>query len=349
MTHQLLSLRAGAIALWILASAPALAAQPLPRHKPRVTEDEADVSAPARAPQSPKKSKKAKRLAPVEASARTEPGPPPTLPAPADIESKPAGASAKVIDITPRQADEGTKQSAPAPVPAEPGPHRLSGAGDDEYPAGDDEEPRRRSSGRTGPDDEVPAGFTEISVAKETPEGDESAGDSDKDRGVGLSTEFVAGILHLDGGTSSTTLFGWGIAADWRMGRLFSPGSFLHENLFLELSWLHAGTSYGTTEVTVGQTQNHFSAAILLGYTLASAYFYGKVGPSIFVIPVTYEVQGTNTSYLGIRTGLQYGVGVRSSLYFSEALGVALRLELNGYRRGYLNDLFFCGGVGVAF
>jgi hypothetical protein len=193
----------------------------------------------------------------------------------------------------------------------------------------------------------VPAGFTEIPVSEETSEGDEPAWEDE--RGHGLSVEFVAGILHLDGGAPSTTLFAWGLSADWQLGRLFARGSFLHENLFLELSWLHAGSSYGTDEVKVAQSQNHFAAAMLLGYTLASAFFYGKVGPSIFVMPVTYDVQASTTDYMGIEAGLQYGVGVRSSLYFSDALGVALRLELNGYRRGYLNDFFFCAGVGVAF
>jgi hypothetical protein len=88
---------------------------------------------------------------------------------------------------------------------------------------------------------------------------------------------------------------------------------------------------------------------MLFGYPLEPVFIYGKIGPAMTVTPVTYDVQGSMTSFSGVKGGVVYGVGVRTNLYVTDQIGVAAKLELVRFRRGYLDDTQLVMGLGAAF
>jgi hypothetical protein len=295
----------------LLAWAPATAAsQALPRHKPRVT-DAAEDSEPASAPAAEASKKGRKTTLPVESPLAEESAAP---------------------------ARTSTRDRA---APRDQATGRESGG-----------------ASRDPMADDLPPGFHEIPVPRKAappreasqPEGEfEERLSSLDEPGMGLGVEILGGLLLLSGGISSSSQFGWGLAADWQVGRLFREESFFHQNAFLELSWVHTASSYGTDDVQVAQSQNYFAASALLGTLLGPAFCYGKVGPSLFLTSVAYGVQGTATDYLGAKPGFQLGLGARYELHLSDAFGFAFRVEASGYRRGYLNDFFFAAGLGLLF
>lgn len=301
---------AGALCGLLLASPTVAAPQELPRHKPRVTDAVEDPANPGAAASEKRRPKKGRKsIAPAVAGEAPPAADPPRPPSAA-----PAGNGRSYRGAAELSSDEIPPGFTEIPVPREPAAPR-------EAPR---EAPRRELE-----DDLRLSGIDEP--------------------GLGLGVEGLVGLLLLSGGISSSAHFGWGLAADWQAGRLFRPESYFYQNAFVELSWVHAGSSYGTEMVKVAQSQNHFAASALLGYTLGRAFFYGKLGPSLFLMPVTYEVQGTATDYLDAKLGLNLGLGVRYALYLNESLGIAVRLEVTGYRRGYLTDYFFTFGLGAAF
>jgi hypothetical protein len=296
----------------LLAWAPATAAsQELPRHQPRVTDAAEDSESPASPPaaESPGKGRKS------------------ALP----IESPPA------------------KEST---APAQPSARRRA------EPPGQAAGRERGGASRDPAADDPPPGFHEIPVPREAARPREALQSESEleerlsgldEPGKGLGVEVLLGLLLVSGGISSSPQFGWGFAADWQVGRLFREESYFHQNALLELSWLHSASSYGTADVKVAQSQNDFAASALLGTMLGPAFCYGKIGPSLFLTPVTYVVQGTATDYLGVKPGFQLGLGARYARYLDDRIGVTVRVEATGYRRGYLTDFFFAGGLGLVF
>ncbi len=311
---------AAALCGLVLASPGPARSQELPRHKPRVTDPAEDAPVPG----SPSPAKPA---APATNASNAP-------------KARKSAAPAVSPEAAPPAAPPAPSVQSRASSPIEGEGHPFRGASDD------------------ASKDEIPPGFHEIPVPREpAPSNEPPRGELEENErlsginepGLGLGVEALIGVLVLNGGISSSAQFGWGLAADWHVGRLFRPESYFYQNAFVELSWLHSESTYGTDEVKVSQAQNHFSASALLGTTLGRTFFYGKLGPSLYLMPVTYTVQGTATDFMDAKLGLNLGLGVRFALYLGDSLGVAVRLEATGYRRGYLTDFFFTSGVGLVF
>ncbi|MGI5864551.1 MAG: hypothetical protein ACOX6T_21225 [Myxococcales bacterium] len=170
--------------------------------------------------------------------------------------------------------------------------------------------------------------------------------------GYGLAAEVTLGGLLIDdaaGGFRGRFAFGLNFA--WQAGRLFAPeDKLLHKGLFVEASYLYPlASKAGTDAVRVESGQHNLALAAAFGLPFKLAHVYAKVGPALFIQPVSYDVQGTLTGWTGVKGGVLYGIGARKVHYFNRELGIAGRVEITGIRRHYLNDLQLSASCGVAF
>lgn len=171
---------------------------------------------------------------------------------------------------------------------------------------------------------------------------------------IGLSAELALGGYFRQGSMGGLEgKFGLGLSVAWNMGRLFfDRGTFLNKGLWLELSWLHpfsASGEEGTDMVKVTQSQHDLALAAMVGYPIWRLLVYGKVGPSMYVGSLDYDVGGSTASWSMVRGGLVYGVGVHSMFFVCDPVAVSARVELLGHRRSYYNDLQLTLKLGVAF
>ena len=179
------------------------------------------------------------------------------------------------------------------------------------------------------------------------------------ERHIGLTAELTLGgyfrqssMGDLDG------KFGFGLAASWNLGRMFfehdsdSFFSFLNRGLWIQLSWLHpfdASGQTGTDAVQVSQSQHNLSLTAMVGYPLWRLFVYGKLGPSLYVGSLEYDVMGSKASWSVVRGGITYGVGVHTMFFVCDVVALSARLELLGQKRSYYNDLQLTLNLGVGF
>ena len=174
-------------------------------------------------------------------------------------------------------------------------------------------------------------------------------------RNIGLTAELTLGSLFRQSSFGSLDpKFGLGLAVSWNMGRmLFDPDLWLlHKGLWLELSWLMPFgivDEEGTETTRVTQSQHNLSLSLMFGCPLWRLLVYGKVGPSLYVGGLTYDVDGSQGNWSVLRGGVVYGVGVHTMFFVTEAFGLSARIELLGHRRHYYNDLQFSLNLGAAF
>ncbi len=264
---------------------------------------------------------------------------------------------AKAID-----EDSESEEAPPARSAEEDdAPRRKSRPADDE-----DEAPRRRAA----EDDEespgpAPAKARHHRTAEE--EMGEESRDSAEERlsgldepGQGMASGVVTGLMFLDGPTGSVTTFAMGIDFLANVGRHFFPpeDEFLHNGLYAEFSYLYTWFSDGTTggggvptngQVKVRSSLHDLSLAALVGYPLPHVFLYGKLGPVLFFEPVSMSVEGTDTSFTGVKGGLVYGVGARTEFFLTDQVGANLGFELSRFRRSYLNDTMAIFHLDIAF
>ncbi|HEY3445930.1 MAG TPA: hypothetical protein VGK67_06165 [Myxococcales bacterium] len=318
-------------------AAPAAAVAGEERRKPRLTDPEetsGDEVAPATAPK--KKRKHSTAVEDESAPRPSEESPPPPAKKASnfgDEEETPSSSAAKKASPPPDEGVGGDEEK--------PRTSRRSRSADEESPDGDDNGARKKRS-RTAEEELEPEAGEEERLA------------ADDEPGNGIAAEFAFGGLWMSGSTgSATSHFMSGLIISYQIGRAaFAPESeFLHENLILELGYQASatGTSVGTEQVRVNSASHYLTLDILFGYPLPPVLIYAKIGPALMIMPVTYDVQGAATSFTGVKAGLVYGVGIRSNWYFHRFAGFAWRVELVGYRRGYLDDLMLTVGAGVCF
>ena len=174
-------------------------------------------------------------------------------------------------------------------------------------------------------------------------------------RNIGLTAELTLGSLFRQSSFGSLDpKFGFGLAVSWNMGRmLFDPDLWLlHKGLWLELSWLMPFgivDEEGTETTRVTQSQHNLSLSLMFGCPLWRLLVYGKVGPSLYVGGLTYDVDGSQGNWSVLRGGVVYGVGVHTMFFVTEAFGLSARIELLGHRRHYYNDLQLSLNLGAAF
>ncbi len=312
------------------------------RRRPRVTDPE-EATGDEVLPPSPSK-KKRKHATSLDddgdpAQPAEEDSPPPTP------QKKPShfGDDDEEAGSSPSSTSSSRSRSSPDYGEESPPDSRRSRPSDD-Y---DDEESLRDDDGRR----------RRVRTAEEELEpeaGEEERLADDDEPGNGIAAELAFGGLWMSGATgSASSHFMAGLIVSYHIGRAaFAPESeFLHENLILELAWQTSatGTSVGTDEVRVNSGSHYLTLDVLFGFPVPPVLFYAKLGPALAIMPVTYDVQGAATSFTGVKGGLVYGLGIRSNWYFHRFAGFAWRVELAGYRRGYLDDLMLTAGAGVCF
>lgn len=358
---------------WTFAATPVAAQSELPRKKSRVTEATEESETPVA------KKKKRKHASAIEDEIPVAPldDPPPTasrrkgkaapaseLPPPrkervtsTDDEETPPAPAPRSSGVRADPADE----PAPRPRPTEP-PPRKSRSDDDED----------TGSRRSGKDDDAElrdeADHGAVKRSSRTAEEDLADADAEDESmaaadepGHALSFTALLGVAFVDNPIPAVdTRFNLGCSFAWGAGRyIFDPEwEFLHNNFIVDVTWTYAfRTSTGTDSVRVASDHNTLSLAIAFGYPIpiegatsaSHLLLYGKIGPAMTISSVQYDVQGSAVSFVGVKGGVVYGVGARTNIYLDSTVGLAVQLEVLGYRRGYLNDAQINAGMGVAF
>lgn len=221
---------------------------------------------------------------------------------------------------------------------------------EEERPKREDTSRRRRAEPKDTTDD-----FRQVSE-----EGDEEEKDYDRlagldDPNTGIAFEALGGAMLLSSprGQLADALPAVGGRFTWEYGRLLNVEA-LREALWLDVQYTHAGVREGT-KLIVGDTRLHyFSVAPAYELTFPGSPDYGfylQAGGGIVYQHTALEVGGTATPVTGIKSLIQYGVGLRgrSKLSSESNVRLAWRIELMRFRRGYLDDTFLGASLGTAF
>ncbi|MBI5543143.1 MAG: hypothetical protein HY901_04600 [Deltaproteobacteria bacterium] len=320
----------------------------IPRLKPRVTDPDAPAgSSDETVPVAPRP-KKRKNAISLDDEAP---------PAPEGEESAPP--SKKRRTSSDLSSDEAASRSSDgfedsdSPRPSKK--RRRSSSSDDDYLS----EPRRSSAYDDDDLRDDRGSGRSIRTAEEELAGDEVEEKSlsrEDERGTGGMVELVTGPIFLSsptGGVTTRGFFGFDVGVNLGRYLFASEWQIFHDGLYLEATYLGSKASLGTEEVLVESQYHYLSLEVLAGFPITTEIFrslaYLKIGPAMMIMPVTYDVQGNLTDFTGVKGGIVYGIGFRSSMYFAKAVGFSCRLELARYRRGYLDDTLLTVGAGVAF
>jgi hypothetical protein len=175
------------------------------------------------------------------------------------------------------------------------------------------------------------------------------------DPNTGLAFEVLGGAMLLSSprGQLAEALPAVGGRFTWEYGRLLNVEA-LREALWLDVQYTHAGVRDGT-KLIIGDTRLHyFSVAPAYEFTFGGSPDYGfylQAGGGLVYQHTTLEVGGTATPVTGVKSLIQYGVGLRgrSKLSSESNVRLAWRVELMRFRRGYLDDTFLGASLGTAF
>ncbi len=215
----------------------------------------------------------------------------------------------------------------------------------------EEDSPRRR---RAEPEDTV-EDFRRISEEEDNERSSERLARLD-DPNTGIAFEALGGAMLLS--SPRGQLFGDPLPAvggrfTWEYGRLLGSEA-LREALWFDVRYTYAGMREGTALI-VGDTKLHY-ATIAPAYELtfgeSSDYgLYAQVGGGFVYEQTTVEIGGKLTPMDGMRSLIQYGVGLRGRTKVSMESNVRLawRVELMRFRRGYLDDTFVGASLGTAF
>lgn len=176
------------------------------------------------------------------------------------------------------------------------------------------------------------------------------------DPGVGLFAEFIGAAMFVEAARGSLVdaRFGFGGRLTWDWGRIL-PNETLRQALFADIQYLYTSWSEGTSAV-FADTRFHY-LTIAPAYTFpfgeGSPYgFYLQVGAGIALSGSTLSIDGERYSHGGLQPLLQYGLGIRGKPRLGgveNLLRLTFRIELTRYRRGYADDTYLGGAVGVGF
>lgn len=175
------------------------------------------------------------------------------------------------------------------------------------------------------------------------------------DPNLGLAIELLSGAMFPDAskGGFPDGRFTWGARFTWEVGRV-TGNETLQEALFGDVTWSYAAWRDGTAQIH-GDTNLHY-------FTVAPAYglpfgpnkifaLYGQLGAGIAYQATNIAVDDARTDVAGVKPLFQYGVGLRGHPTVIEDLPmrISFRLEVTRFRRGYMDDTFAGGSVGVDF
>ncbi len=113
-----------------------------------------------------------------------------------------------------------------------------------------------------------------------------------------------------------------------------------------------AGASDGTQLISSHERIHYFSVAPAYEYVFGEAKtfgVFGQLGGGFAYQSTSLTIGDQVTPLTGMKPVLQYGVGFRGRPRLSEKMCLSFRVELMRFRRGYLDDTFLGGSVGMAF
>jgi len=177
------------------------------------------------------------------------------------------------------------------------------------------------------------------------------------DPSVGLSAEFLAGAMLFSSSRGGLVdpRFMAGARLTWEFGRVI-PDEVLRELFFVDLTWQQAVTSDGTTAVHAEAVRHDFTLAPAVGLPLGQApvLAYLQAGAGATYDRSALTVNGVTTQAEGLRVLVQYGVGLRFRpgifhLGPRELVRLSFRVEVTRFVRGYLQDTFLGGSLGLTF
>lgn len=190
------------------------------------------------------------------------------------------------------------------------------------------------------------------------------------DPSIGLSLELIGGVLLLDSarGAQFEPKGMAGVRFTWEWARTLFSDEFFRELSFVDVSWSHAATGEGTVEINATSNYHYFSFAPAFALPFgpkSPVSFYAQLGVGFVFNPSVVVVNTVQTSLVGNKFLFQYGAGLRFrplvvtwgrkskiNADFDKAedgLRISFRIELTRFRRGYIDDTFLGGSLGLTF
>jgi hypothetical protein len=175
------------------------------------------------------------------------------------------------------------------------------------------------------------------------------------DPGAGLSIEIFAAALFVEAARGSLVdaRFGYGARLTWDIGRIFPEGA-LRQALFIDLQYLGTNFQDGTKEIFTSTHFNYLTIAPAYAFPFGegSPYaFFLQLGGGIAIMDSPLTADGVVTANSGVEGIFQYGLGIRGRprLGSDSSLRLTFRVDVTRFRRGYADDTYVGGGVGLGF
>lgn len=175
------------------------------------------------------------------------------------------------------------------------------------------------------------------------------------DPNIGLTFEALAGFMLLDSskGNWVEARFSGGGRFTWEFGRLFS-NEFLRPALFADLLYAYAQLHDGTAQIFGDTNYHYFAVAPAYEFPFSAGSPFGAFLQLGFGLGYEYAAihnGNSETTIAGLKPLIQYGVGLRGGPRPTDnfPFRISFRIELTRFRRGYMDDTFIGGSVGVGF
>jgi hypothetical protein len=175
------------------------------------------------------------------------------------------------------------------------------------------------------------------------------------DPNVGVAIELVAGVMLLDAsrGVVGEARFLGGGRFTWEYGRLI-PDEFVREMFFLDVMYAYTQITEGTEAISVNTNYHYFTIAPALAIPFgpkSPAAFFIQGGFGFNVQPIVVNTQTDALQLAGTKVLMQYGAGFRfrPALVADEKVRLSFRIEFTRFRRGYMDDTFIGGSMGLSF
>ena len=224
---------------------------------------------------------------------------------------------------------------------------------DDAIPYSDQESEDERNR-RDLPEKSEPTRERREESQSEEKEREASLADLD-DPNVGLSIEGLIGAMFLESsrGQGVEPRFTGGVRVTWEWSRSLMRDEYWREVFFADLTYQATGWIDGTKEVYANTAYHYLTIAPAWAFPFGHSpvAFYLQAGIGLNISTAALVAQGAEYDLSGTKLLVQYGAGLRfrPALLADGKLRLSFRIELTRYRRGYMDDTFFGGSIGLTF
>lgn len=222
--------------------------------------------------------------------------------------------------------------------------------GDDAIPYPEEDS---SSSGRKLPRRSDPTYVRPEETGVEKADREESLANLD-DPNTGLAFELLIGAMLLDSSRGAWVdgRFAYGGRFTWEFGRILGSPQ-LRDALWVDALYAHVDQHDGTAIVSNDTAFNYVSVAPAYEFKFSDDSPFGlylQLGGGAASVSSTLHTQGADWQIAGFKPLIQYGVGLRGTPKLGDnGPRISFRLEVTRFHRGYLDDTFLGGSVGIAF